>query len=64
MVIIKAKGEYYYRELERLENEPELTEKEKKDISRRKKKYQELDNDMIKCFQSLFTGGNEWVMDC
>lgn len=57
MVIIKAKGEYYYRELQRLESEGALSDNEKVEISCKKLKYKDLDNDLVKSFRSMFNKG-------
>jgi len=62
MVIIKAKGEYYYRELQRLENESSISDNEKVEISRKKLKYKDLDNDLVKSFRSMFNKGKYCVI--
>lgn len=59
MVIIKAKGEYYYRELQRIEREcTSLSTKELADIKCKKKRIKEnLDNGLVRTFRSMFIGG-------
>ena len=58
MVIIKAKGEYYYRELERLENECTLSSNERAEIKCRKKRLKDsIENGLVCNFRSMFTGG-------
>lgn len=58
MVIIKAKGEYYRRELERLEKEKNLTDSEKKEVINRKTKLKTIEKDIVKNFRSIFNKGN------
>ena len=58
MVIIKAKGEYYLRELGRLENECSLSPNERAQIKCKKKRLKEnIDNGLVRSFRSMFNGG-------
>lgn len=60
MVIIKAKGEYYYRELQRLESECTLSPNERAEIKCRKKRLNDsIENGLVRNFRSLFAGGNQ-----
>ena len=62
MVIIKAKGEYYCRELERLENECDLSPNERAEIKCRKKRLKDsIENGLVRNFRSMFTGGKLWI---